>query len=493
MRESRISEKLEKSPTGIAGLDEITLGGLPLGRTALVCGGPGCGKTVLAMEYLVRGATEFGEPGVFLAFEENSNELTQNFQAMGFDLPKLCQEKKLAIDYIYIEKSEIEETGDFDLEGLFVRLEHAIDSIGAKRVVLDTIEMLFSGFPNPSLIRAEIRRLFRWLKDKGVTAIVTGEKGEGTLTRYGLEEYVADCVLFLDHRIEQQVSTRRMRIVKYRGSAHGSNEYPFLIGEAGISILPITSAKLDHKVSPERVSTGVVEFDEMLGGKGFYRGSSILISGTAGTGKSTLACHAVEAASKKGERCAIFAFEESPDQLMRNMLSGGIDLRPHVERGNLSIHSSRPTIFGLELHLVMMHQMIQKIKPDLIVVDPISDFTPAGTHEEIKSMLTRLIDYVKSENITGIFTSLTCGGDSMDASEQRVSSLMDTWILLRDIERNEICHRGLRILKSRGMKHSNQIREFFITDGGVKILPGKGNVPTGEGKFSADHCGQNTP
>lgn len=466
------SEHLEKSPTGIAGLDELTLGGLPSGRTALICGGPGCGKTVLAMEFLVRGAFEFNEPGVFLAFEENTKELTQNFQAMGFDLNRLVEEKKLAIDYVYIEKSEIEETGVFDLEGLFVRLGHAIDSIGAKRVALDTIEMLFSGFPNPSILRAEIRRLFRWLKEKGVTAVVTGEKGEGMLTRYGLEEYVADCVIVLDHRVDRQVSTRRLRIVKYRGSSHGTNEYPFLIGERGISVLPITSAGLNHSVTAEKISTGMDAFDEMLEGGGFYRGSSVLISGTAGTGKSTFASHMVEAACKRGESCIFFAFEESPDQLVRNVLSAGIDLRPHVESGKLTIHASRPSLHGLELHLVTIHHIIQAKLPALVVVDPISDFTATGNLDEIKSMLTRLIDSVKSRKITGIFTSLTSSAE-MDVSEQRVSSLMDAWIALRDIERDTECQRGVRILKSRGMAHSNQVREFQITKRGIRILPGK--------------------
>jgi circadian clock protein KaiC len=468
-----IPETLIKTPTGISGFDELTMGGLPQGRTALVCGGPGCGKTVIAMEFLVRGALEYNEPGVFLAFEENATELTQNFQAMGFDLPALVRNKKLAIDYVYIERSEIEETGEFDLEGLFVRLGHAIESIGAKRVVLDTIEMLFAGFPNPSVLRSEIRRLFRWLKEKGVTAIVTAEKGDGALTRYGLEEYVADCVIVLDNRIDRQNSTRRLRIVKYRGSSHGSNEYPFLIGKTGVSVLPITSAGLNHKVSPIKVSSGIPEFDRMLDGSGFYRGTSILISGTAGTGKSIFAAHAIRSTCDNGGRCVLFAFEESPDQLLRNYKSVGIDLKPYVTNESLIIHSSRATLFGLELHLVTMNQIIQETKPDLLIVDPISDFTATGTFDEIKSMLTRLIDSVKERNITGLFTSLTCGVDMLDATEQRVSSLMDTWIMLRDIERNGVARRGVRILKSRGMKHSNEVREFFITDNGIDIRPGQ--------------------
>lgn len=469
MENNQTQTKLEKSPTGISGLDEITLGGIPRGRTSLICGGPGCGKTVLGMEYLVRGALQYNEPGVFLAFEENGEELTQNFQAMGFDLESLVKQKQLAIDYIYIEKSEIEETGEFDLEGLFVRLGYAIESIGAKRVVIDTIEVLFAGLPNHAILRSEIRRLFRWLKEKGVTTIITGEKAEGSLTRHGLEEYVADCVMLLDHRIEKQNSTRRLRVVKYRGSSHGTNEYPFIISKTGISVLPITSAGLKHRVTSEKISSGIDEFDSMMNGTGFFRGSSILLSGTAGTGKSIFTAHSIRAACERNERCVYFAFEESPDQILRNLLSVGLDLRPYVENGLLFIHASRPTLFGLELHLVTMHQIIQEKKPSLLVIDPISDFTATGTLDEIKAMLTRLIDSVKEQEITGIFTSLTSGIETTDTSEQRVSSLMDTWILLRDLEKNGETQRGLRILKSRGMPHSNQIREFVITNHGIKI------------------------
>jgi circadian clock protein KaiC len=474
------AEILLKCPTGIRGLDELTLGGLPSGRTSLICGGPGCGKTVASMEFLVRGALNYQEPGVFLSFEENTDELIQNFAAMGFDLKRLMAEKKLSMDHIHIEKSEIEETGEFDLEGLFVRLEHAIDSIGAKRVVLDTIEMLFAGFSNPVFLRSEIRRLFRWMKDKGVTAIVTGEKGEGLLTRYGLEEYIADCVIILDHRIDQQISTRRLRVVKYRGSQHGTNEYPFIISGTGVSVLPVTSAGLTHAAITERVPTGLLALDDMLEGGGFYRGSSILISGTAGTGKSTLAIHAVDAACRRGERCVVFSFEESPDQLVRNMLSSGIDLRDHVKSGKLKIFSSRPSVHGLELHLVTIHHQIQDAAPHLVVVDPISDFTAAGTVQEIKSMLTRLIDSIKNCGITAIFTTLTNTSDATDATEQRVSSLMDSWILLRDIETDGECHRGLRILKSRGMGHSHEIREFFTSSQGIKIQPKKIRLPPGD-------------
>ncbi|HEY9833381.1 MAG TPA: circadian clock protein KaiC, partial [Stenomitos sp.] len=275
--------QLFKCPTGIQGLDEITAGGLPLGRPTLVCGTAGCGKTLMGMEFLIRGALEYDEPGVFMAFEETAEELTQNVASLGWDLEQLTAEEKIAIDYVHVDPNEIEETGEYNLEALFIRLGYAIDSIQAKRVVLDTIEVLFAGLANASIVRAELRRLFRWLKTKGVTAIITGEKGENSLTRHGLEEYVSDCVIRLEQRIQDEVSTRRLQIVKYRGSAHSSNEYPFLIDQNGISVLPITSVGLDHDISMERISTGIERLDTMLGGKGYFRGSSILITGTAGT------------------------------------------------------------------------------------------------------------------------------------------------------------------------------------------------------------------
>ena len=465
------SKVLPKSPTGITGLDEITGGGLPKGRPTLVTGGPGCGKTLFAMEFLVRGAAQFDEPGVFVAFEENTQELAQNVASLGFDLKDLIRRKKLKVDYVRIERTEIEEAGDYDLEGLFIRLGYAIDSLGAKRVVLDTVEVLFSALSNQGILRAELHRLFRWLKDKGVTAIVTGERGEGSITRFGLEEYVADCVIVLDHRVTEQVSTRRLRIVKYRGSLHGTNEYPFLIGRSGITVLPITSLALEHTASNDRISSGIEALDEMLGNKGFYRGSSIMLSGSAGSGKTSLAVAFVDAACRRGERCLYFAFEESPSQVIRNMSSIGINLAPHVKKGLLRFHASRPTVYGLEMHLVIIHELIREMKPDIVVLDPITDFFTVGSLAEVKSAITRIIDFLKTWEITTVLTSLTAEEQGADQSIVGISSLIDTWLSVRNIENNGERHRGLFVLKSRGMAHSSQIRSFELTEHGVRLGP----------------------
>lgn len=462
--------ELSKVRTGIQGLDEITLGGLPQGRITLVCGAAGCGKTMLAMEFLVSGAREYSEPGVFVTFEETENELAQNFSALGYDLKELAGRKLLAVEYVYVERSEIEETGEYDLEGLFIRLGYAIDSIGAKRVVLDTIESLFSGFQNDSILRAELRRLFRWLKGRGVTAIVTGEKGAALLTRNGLEEYVSDCVIELDNRVEDLIATRRLRILKYRGSAHGANEYPFLINEQGISVQPISSIGLEHQVSHERISSGISRLDQMLDGQGFYRGSSILVSGTAGTGKSTIAAHFVRAAAQRGERCLYFAMEESANQIIRNQLSTGIDLKPLVERDLLKIHSARPSLYGLEMHLATMQKLVTEFQPQAVVLDPVSNMISVGSIVQVRSMLTRLIDWLKVKQITSLYINLNSGGEDIEQTGIGISSLADTWLLLRDIELNGERNRGLYVLKSRGMAHSNQIREYLITANGVELL-----------------------
>ncbi len=460
---------LQKCPTGITGLDELTQGGLPRGRPTLVTGSAGSGKTLLALQFLVKGATEYNEPGVFMAFEETSDDLTTNVASLGFDLDGLTKKKKLAIDHVYIERSEIEETGEYDLEGLFVRLAYAIDSIGAKRVVLDTIEVLFGGLPNEGLLRAELRRLFRWLKNKGVTALITGERGETSLTRYGLEEYVADCVILLDHRITDQTSTRRLRIVKYRGSSHGTNEYPFLIDEAGISVLPVTSLGLNYDVPEERISTGIPRLDAMFGGKGFYKGSSILVSGTAGTGKTTVASHFAEAACRKDKRCLYFAFEESPQQITRNMASVGIDLKPWLQKKNLLVRSARPTFYGLERHLLEMTRLIHTFNPEVVVMDPITNLVTVGLAADVKSMLTRLVDYLKTREITAFFTSLSSSDDGAEQTDIVVSSLMDTWIVLKDIQAEGERNHGLTIVKSRGMAHSNQLCEYRLTANGVHL------------------------
>jgi len=462
---------LPKVPTGISGLDEITLGGLPKGRPTLVCGAAGCGKTMLAAEFIVHGATRYDEPGVFMSFEESTEELTANMRSLGFDLDKLAKQGKIALHYVRVERSEIEETGEYDLEGLFIRLGDAIDSIGAKRVVLDTIESLFAGLPNHSILRAELRRLFRWLKDKGVTAVITGEKGEGTLTRYGLEEYIADCVILLDNRMADQVSTRRLRVLKYRGSSHGTNEYPFLIGSGGLSVLPITSLRLDHQVTEKRISTGIAGLDDMFGGQGVYRGSSVLVSGAPGTGKSSVSASFVNACCSRGERALLFAYEESESQLIRNMRSIGIDLQPAVDKGLLQIHASRPTLHGLEQHLVQIHDLVQEFKPAVVVVDPISNLSTHLDDVGLKLTLMRVIDFLKRAGVTAMFTSLTVDtASAIAASEVGVSSLMDSWLLLTNLAYNGERTRTLQVLKSRGMAHSNQVREFVFSDHGVDLV-----------------------
>ncbi len=479
---------LAKCPTGIRGLDEITFGGLPAGRPTLIVGGPGCGKTMLAIEFLVRGATQYGEPGVIVAFEETPGDLAKNVASIGFDLDDLVARQQMVIDHIHIEPSEIEETGEYDLEGLFIRLGHAIDSIGAKRVAIDTIEVLFSGFMDHTILRAEMRRLFSWLKEKGVSAIITGEAGETTLSRYGLEEYVADCVIALDNRVVNQMATRRLRIVKYRGSMHGMDEYPFLIDTDGFSVIPVTSLGLDHEVSSERVSTGIPRLDTMMGG-GYYRGSSILVSGMAGTGKTSMAASFADAACARGERCLYFAFEESEGQVTRNMRSIGIDLSPWIKSGLLKFHASRPTVYGLEMHLAMVHKLVNEFQPDVVIVDPISNLLSVGSDLQIRSMLTRMIDYIKANQITALFTDLTLGGEVAERTEAGVSSLMDTWLLLCYIEGNAERNRVLNLLKSRGMAHSNQMREFVLSDDGIHlsdVYVGPEGVFTGAARLSQE-------
>lgn len=492
MQKTRIRSRpktLRKSPTGIRGLDEITGGGLPAGRPTLICGGTGCGKTMLAMEFLVRGATDYGEPGVFMAFEETAEELTQNVASLGFDVQALVARKRLLLDYVHVERSEFEETGEYDLEGLFIRLGHAIDSIKAKRVVVDTIEALFAGLPNQAIVRAELRRLFRWLKAKGVTVIMTGERGDGTLTRYGLEEYVSDCVISLDHRVVDQVTTRRMRVVKYRGSSHGTNEYPFLIDQDGFSVWPVTSVHLEHQASRERIPTGIERLDTMLGGHGYYRGSSVLISGTAGTGKTSVVSTFADATCRRGERCLYFSFEESPSQIMRNMSMIGLNLAQWVQKGRLRFHSVRPFYHGLEMHLARTIKLITEFEPHVVIVDPISGLDTAGNALELQATLMRLMDYLKLKGITAMLTDLTTGGNALERTDAAISSLVDTWLVLRDLELNGERNRGLHVLKSRGMANSNQIREFVLTDDGVRLTDvyvGPSGMLTGSARLAQE-------
>jgi circadian clock protein KaiC len=461
--------RLAKCPTGIDGLDVITGGGLPRGRPTLVCGGAGSGKTLIGMEFLIQGIQQHGENGAFLSFEERVTDLAENVASLGYDLTALTADKRLVIDQVRIERGEIMESGEYNLDGLFIRLAAAIDEVGAKRVVLDTIETLFAALTNTHIIRSELGRLFGWLKEKGVTAIITGERGDGTLTRHGLEEYVSDCVISLDQRVTEQIATRRLRVVKYRGSAHGTNEYPFLIDEQGITVLPITAIDLNYQASRDVVSTGIPKLDSMLGGEGYYRGGSLLVSGTAGTGKSSIAAHFADAACRRGEQCIYFAFEESPGQIVRNMHSIGIDLGNLVEKDLLHFAAFRPCAFGLEVHLSTMLKRIDEIKPRIVIVDPVSSFVAAGTDNDAKSMLMRMIDLLKARQITALMTSLTGGGHSAEQSEFGISSLIDSWVMLRNLEQAGERTRTLSIIKSRGMKHSNQARELVLSDHGVDL------------------------
>jgi len=480
-------EAIDKSPTGIAGLDQVTFGGLPAGRPTLVCGSAGCGKTLFAMTFLVNGAAQFGESGVFMSFEERTEDLATNVASLGYDVAGLVDAGKLMFDFVRVERSEIEESGEYDLEGLFVRLDHAIRSTGAKRVVLDTIEALFSGFGDSTILRAELRRLFAWLKARGVTAIITAERGEGQLTRHGIEEYVSDCVILLDNRVIDQITTRRLRVVKYRGSAHGTNEYPFLIDEGGISVLPVTSAGLDYAVSSEVVPTGVPDLDAMLGAGGFWRGSSVLVTGAPGSGKSTLSAHFLDAACKRGERAMAFVFEEAPAQIMRNMLSAGIDLRPHVDAGLLRFEAARPSLYGFEMHLTRMMRDVNDFDPQVVVLDPITSLR--GDEVELQTTLLRMVDLLKARGTTAYFTSLTAGDGTITQSDSGMSSLMDSWLSLRDIEASGERNRGLYVLKARGMSHSNQIREYLITNSGVHLVDvyvGADGVLTGSARANQE-------
>lgn len=467
---------LAKTRSGIDGLDEITEGGFPKGRPTLICGSAGSGKSLMAIQFLVRGITDYNEPGVLMTFEESVKDLEENVSSLGFDLKKLVADKKLRIDHVKVERSEIDETGEYDLEALFVRLNYAIETIGAKRVVLDTIEALFGGLANQAILRSEIRRLFHWLKEKGVTAVITGERGENSLTRQGLEEYVSDCVILLDFRVSEQIATRRLRIVKYRGSTHGTNEYPFVIDNDGISVLPITSLKLDHKISKEIISTGIDALDDLFHEGGLFRGNSTLITGSAGTAKTILAAYFALASCKRNERVIFFSFEESPEQLIRNMASIGINFRPYLKSGLMIIHASRPSLHGLEMHLLDLHKYIKDFKPKTVIIDPISSLITVGTTSEVKAMLVRLMDVLKKNGINALFTSLTRKMiDDKDATEEAVSSLSDTWIKLENVAYDHTVVRTMLIVKSRGMGHSGAMADFLITSKGIQLLPPPGH------------------
>ena len=478
---------LAKALTGISGFDDVTLGGLPAGRPSLVCGGAGSGKTLFGVTFLVNGAVRFGEPGVFISFEERAGDLAANVASLGYDLDALVAEGRLAIDHVQVEPSEIEESGEYDLEGLFVRIGYAVDQIGAKRVVLDTIETLFSGLSNVAVLRSELRRLFAWLKERGLTAVITGERGEGQLTRQGLEEYVSDCVILLDNRVQDQITTRRLRVVKYRGSAHGTNEYPFLIDDQGMSVLPVTAAGLDYGTTSEVVSSGIPGLDAMLGEKGFYRASSILLSGVAGTGKTTIGAHFVDATCRRGERCLFFVFEEGAEQICRNARSVGLNLRQHVNSGLLRFEAARPSLYGLEMHLARMHRDLERFNPTVVVIDPLSAFR--GPDIEVQATLLRMVDLLKSRGITALFTSLRTDGTLVEGGDHDLSSLMDTWIKLLDVEADGERNRTLYVIKARGMSHSNQVREYRMTCSGIELIDayiGPDGVLTGTARLTQE-------
>lgn len=478
---------MNKVATGIVGFDDITLGGLPAGRPSLICGAAGCGKTLFGVTFLVRGAVDHDEPGVFMSFEERPRDLVDNVASLSYDLQGLIDQKKIVIDHVHIDRSEIEETGEYDLEGLFVRLGYAIDTIGAKRVVLDTIEALFASFTDTAILRAELRRLFYWLKERGVTAVITGERGNGQLTRYGIEEYVSDCVILLDNRVVDQITTRRLRVVKYRGSSHGTNEYPFFIDEFGITVLPVTAAGLNHSASQQVVPSGIEGLDRMLGRGGFYRGSSVLVSGLAGTGKTTFGASFIDACCKREERCLLFSFEESESQLVRNLESVGLNLKTYIDSGLLRVESARPSLYGLEVHLARMYREIMAFKPHAVVIDPISAFR--GPESEVHATLLRLVDLLKEHNITAIFFSLSEAKARAQGLDREVSSLMDVWISLGMVEADGEHNRLLYVLKARGMGHSNQVREYHIDSNGITLVRpyiGPHGVLTGSARLNQE-------
>ena len=466
--------KLHKCPTGIKGFDEITEGGLPKNRTTLFCGSTGTGKTLLGIDFLINGAINYNEPGIFMSFEETEDELYKDVASLNLDLQGLVSQKKILLDYVLLERRDIQEKGEFNLEGLFVRLELAIDSIGAKRVVIDSIDSLFAGLADDGILRLEIKRLFRWLKEKQVTAIVTGELVQSSYTRQGMEEYISDCIILLDNRVVDQISTRRVRVIKYRGSNHGTNEYPFVIDKDGLSVIPITSAGLDHPGTNEKVSTGIPTLDKMFNGVGYTRGSTILTSGTAGTGKTSVAAAFAIESCKRGERCLFLSYEESAGQLIQNMSSIGFYFEPLMKKGLLKIVSIRPSFFGLEMHLLDLYKIIADFKPKAVVIDPLTSLIGQGNQLEIRSMLTRLIDALKSKGITGFFTSLVSSTKENDNSgEIGVSSLIDTWIVVRELEDDSGKRRvrGLYIVKSRGTKHSSDVHKLILSDDGITLIP----------------------
>jgi circadian clock protein KaiC len=464
--------QIPKCPTGIKGFDQITEGGLPKNRTTLISGSAGSGKTLWGIDFLINGALHYNEPGIFMSFEETEDELYKDVASLNLDLRGLVTQRKILLEYVLLERRDIQET-DFNLEGLLIRLEQAIDSIGAKRVVLDSIESLFAGLTDAGILRLEIKRLFRWLKGKHVTAIITGEPGKGAFTRHGLEEYISDCIILLDNRVYEQISIRRIRVIKYRGSNHGTNEYPFVIDKDGLSVIPITSAGLNQPGTKKRVSTGIPSLDKLFKGGGYTRGSTVLVSGTAGTGKTSLAAAFALERCKRGERCLFLSYEESSGQLIQNLSSIGFHLDPLIKKGLLKIVSTRPSFFGLEMHLLDLYKVIAEFQPTSVVIDPLTSLIGEGNQREIQSMVTRMIDLLKSKGITGFFTSLVSStAEKYTSGEVGVSSLIDTWIVVRELEEDAGKRRirGLYIVKSRGMGHSSDVQKLILSDGGIALI-----------------------
>jgi len=458
---------IPKTATGIPGLDQILNGGLPKGRVTLVVGNSGTGKTLLGIEFLVNGIRQHDENAILVTFEESASKVTENVSSLGFDLNNLQDDGKLTVMAFKVDLPE-KNRGYFDFSPLLVLLEEAIVCIGAKRVVLDTIELLFGAYSDQTTARIELVKLMRWLEDRGVTAIITGESGNNALTRFGIEEYVSDCVIVLDHRVREEISTRLLRVMKYRGSVHGTNEYPFLIAKNGFIVLPVSSLSLDYAVSRERVSVGVPELDEMLSG-GPYRGSTTLVTGVSGTGKTSVAMSMVNAACARGERSLVLLYEESAFQLERDMGSIGINLKRWTDSGMLKIWASRPLEYGLENHLAIFINMLESFKPAIVAIDGLTAFSRGGFDPDVFIFITRKIGILKARGITTVLTTLKKDVED-ESSSLHISSLTDTGILLRNIEKNGERNRLLAVTKSRGTAHSNQLREFTLSSDGIRLV-----------------------
>ncbi|WP_240236172.1 circadian clock protein KaiC [Nocardioides sp. CFH 31398] len=474
---------LEKAATGIEGFDDITFGGLPRARATIVTGAAGSGKSMFGVEFLAQGARAYGEPGVLLSFEETADELVANAASIGVDLRAMADEGTLVVDSAAGDLDDLVQSGAFDLEGLLLRLAAAIDAVGARRVVLDTVETLFSTLPDETTVRREFARLLRWLKERDLTVVVTAERGQqGRLTRHGIEEYVSDCVVVLDHRVEDEVATRRMRVAKYRGSPHGTNEFPFLISGRGLVVMPLHHDELTE-VSEERVSLGIPELDTMVGG-GVFRGSTIMISGSAGTGKTSIAACAADAACRRGEKALFLSFEEPSGQVVRNMRSIGLDLQHWIDKGLLVVQHMRPAITGLEAHLASLHMILDEHPAEVVVLDAVASLSRGVASYASASAVARDIAMLRLRGATTVLTALA-GTHDDPHTDVSASSLVDAWLLVRNVENDGERNRLLMTIKNRGSFHSNQVREFLLTDDGprlVDVFVGPDGVLTGSAR-----------